>query len=64
MKMYEILSSLGKSKAEQCAIERKSSLHDLKMKSSLSGGHSAGRDSSVLACRHMKLRQYFFKTNS
>ena len=38
MKMYEILSSSGKSKVEQCAIKRKSSL---------SRRHSAGRYSSA-----------------
>ena len=57
VKMYQILSSSGKSKVEQCAIEKIKS--DLKMKSSLSRGHSAGRDSSASACRHMKLPQYF-----
>ena len=64
MKMYEILSSSGKSKVEQCARFREIK-SDLKMKSSLTRGHSAGRYSSASACRgHMKLRQYFLKTNS
>ena len=63
MKMYEILSSSGKSKVEQCPDQKKIK-SDLKTKSSLSRRHSAGRYSSASDAGHMKLRQYFFKTNT
>ena len=69
MKVYEILSSSGKSKVEQCAIERKSSLiwtteDEINSSTSASGTSSLVNISSKLIARLIFISKPFLSHES